>query len=242
MFFILPAVLTTTNEGMHLQTFVPLKFSQFYSVPTEKECLNLRFIICRSHIYIYNDKVVYPLSLSNIQMGEIDAEKIEFHLQDDRILSAAVCGQIPLIFSRTHGLVSITPGDFDSAEMMVNMTCASPEVFSPIAETSMREQSVLSTSVSNINEQNLYMYELDPDSIYSEFKDDVSQLKAAFIYRLKRNTTMCNTILNELLRNTVEPQTSGALIEAAQLDKYGFCNDFTLWNFGFNICFSIEWL
>lgn len=170
-------------------------------------------------------------------MGEIDAEKIEFHLQDDRILSAAVCGQIPLIFSRTHGLVSITPGDFDSAEMMVNMTCASPEVFSPIAETSMREQSVLSTSVSNINEQNLYMYELDPDSIYSEFKDDVSQLKAAFIYRLKRNTTMCNTILNELLRNTVEPQTSGTLIEAAQLDKYGFCNDFTLWNFCYNVRF-----
>lgn len=208
---------------MHLQSFVPLKLSQFYSVPTENECLSLRFIICRTHIYLYNEKVVYPLSLSNIQMGEIDAEKIEFHLQDDRILSAAVCGQIPLIFSRTHGLVSITPGDFDSAEMMVNMTCASPEVFSPVtsaaADSSLREQSVLSTSMSNVNEQHLYMYELDPDSIYSEFKDDVSQLKAAFIYRLKRNTAMCNTILNELLRNNVEPNTAGKLSEAAQLDR-----------------------
>ncbi|XP_061388320.1 nuclear pore complex protein Nup133 [Musca vetustissima] len=219
------AVLTTTNEGMHLQSFVPLKLSQFYSVSTENECMSLRFIICRTHIYIYNEKVVYPLSLANIQMGEIDAEKIEFHLQDDRILSAAVCGQIPLIFSRTHGLVSITPGDFDSAEMMVNMTSGSPDLFSPIAtaaavgDTSLREQSVLSTSMSNVNEQNLYMYELDPDSIYSEFKDDVSQLKAAFIYRLKRNTAMCNTILNELLRNNVEPNTAGKLSEAAQLDR-----------------------
>lgn len=200
---------------MRLLSFTPFKFSQFYSPSTENECISLRFIICRTHIYIYNDKVVYPLPLSNIQIGEIDAEKIEFHLQDDRILSAAVCTDIPLIFSRTHGLVSITPGDFDSSDMM-NASCTTPEVFSPMADTTLREQSVLSSSMSNINEQNLYMYELDPDSIYAEYKDDVSQLKAAFIYRLKRNTNMCNTILNELLRNVTEPSTTG---EAAQLDK-----------------------
>ncbi|XP_037820765.1 nuclear pore complex protein Nup133 [Lucilia sericata] len=209
------SVLSTSNEGMRLLSFTPFKFSHFYSVATENECLSLRFIICRTHIYIYNDKVVYPLPLANIQIGEIDAEKIEFHLQDDRILSAAVCANIPLIFSRTHGLVSITPGDFDSSDIM-NASCTTPEVFSPMGDTTLREQSVLSSSMSNINEQNLYMYELDPDSIYSEFKDEVSQLKAAFIYRLKRNTNMCNSILNDLLRNAAEPSTTG---EAAQLDK-----------------------
>lgn len=216
MLFAFLGVLSATSEGMRLLTFTPFKFSHFFSVATEKECLSLRFIICRSHIYIYNEKVVYPLPLSNIQIGEIDAEKIEFHLQDDRILSAAVCTNIPLIFSRTHGLVSITPGDFDSSDIM-NASCTTPEVFSPMADTVLREQSIVSSSMSNINEQNLYMYELDPDSIYSEFKDEVSQLKAAFIYRLKRNTSMCNTILNELLRNVNEPQATG---ETTQLDKY----------------------
>lgn len=200
---------------MQLLSFTPFKFSQFYSLTTENECLSLRFIICRTHIYIFSDKVVYPLPLANIQIGEIEAEKIEFHLQDDRILSAAVCANIPLIFSRTHGLLSITPGDFDSSDIM-NASCTTPEVYSPMVDNTLREQSVLSSSMSNINEQNLYIYDLDPDSIYSEFKDEVSQLKAAFIYRLKRNTNMCNSILSDLQRNATEPLTAG---EPPQLDK-----------------------
>ncbi|KAL9894750.1 LOW QUALITY PROTEIN: nuclear pore complex protein Nup133 [Glossina fuscipes fuscipes] len=212
------ATLSILNDFMGLQAFIPLKFSNFYSESTEKECLSPRFIISPTHIYIYNEKIVYPITLANIQMGENDAEKIEFHLQDDRILYAAVYAHIPLFFSRRHGLVSITPGDFDNSELP-NNTWTTSEVFSPAAEANLKEQTITSaTSTSNIDENNLYMYELDPDSIYSEFKDDVSQLKAAFIYRLKKND-MCNSILNDLLKNVAEPQTGGALSDANQLDK-----------------------
>ena len=214
----LSAVLVSCTEKMRLINFIPVKLSQYYSAATATDCQALRFIICRSHLYLYNDRVVYPLSLSNTGITEIESEKIEFHMQDDRILCAAVCSQIPLFFSRTHGLVCVTPSDFDSSDFLNMSTCNSPDVFvstptlSGDVLSTMREHTVLS-------ESNLYMYELDPDAMFNEFKDEVSQMKAAFVYHLKRNNNMSNNILTELLKQTVEATQNAALGEVKQLDK-----------------------
>ncbi|XP_004536057.1 nuclear pore complex protein Nup133 [Ceratitis capitata] len=216
------AIITSENEGMKLQSFIPLKLTQFYNLGTEKDCYNLRFIVTRTHLFFYTDKYIYPLNLSNPAIAEMEAEKIEFHLQDDRILNAAICGQLPLFFSRTHGLVCVTPGDFDTLDFMNSSfamvgngtTAADISNLSPMGA----DTSALFTS--QINESNLYMFDLDPDAMYNEFKDEVSQLKAAFIYRLKHNNNMCNTILNELLRNMAEGQTgSTGVVDANQLDR-----------------------
>ncbi|XP_011189128.2 nuclear pore complex protein Nup133 [Zeugodacus cucurbitae] len=217
------AIITSEAEAMKLQNFIPLKLAQFYNLGTEKECHNLRFIVTSTHLFFYTDKYIYPLNLSNPAIAEMEAEKIEFHLQDDRILNAAICGQLPLFFSRTHGLVCVTPGDFDTIEFM-----NSSYSFGPNANTAADlnnlsslaiDQSALYNS-SQINESNLYMFDLDPDAMYNEFKDEVSQLKAAFIYRLKHNNNMSNTILNELLRNMSENQAaSTGSADANQLDR-----------------------
>lgn len=219
--FTITAVLSSGTECMRLSNFIPLKLSQYYSAATAQECQSLRFIICRSHMYLYSDRVVYPLNLGNSGVSEIETEKIEFHLQDDRIMCAAVCSQIPLFFSRTHGLVSVSPGDFDSSDFLNMSSCNSPDVFVSTPTfggelmNSMRDQTLLS-------ESNLYMYELDPDAMYNEFKDEVSQMKAAFVYHLKRNTNMSNIILQELLRQTLEGTQTAALGEVSQLDRYLF--------------------
>lgn len=47
------------------------------------------------------------------------------------------------------------------------------------------------------NDGNLTMYELNPDEI-SRNADDISQLKAAFIYHLKKNSAKSFAILSEL--------------------------------------------
>lgn len=51
-----------------------------------------------------------------MQSGVDNTEKIEFPTQSDKILAAAVYNQIPIFFSRLHGLVSISSSDFDNAD------------------------------------------------------------------------------------------------------------------------------
>ncbi|XP_036324275.1 nuclear pore complex protein Nup133 [Rhagoletis pomonella] len=213
------AILASEAEGMKLQSFIPLKLTQFYNIGTEKDCHNLRFIVTRTHLFFYTDKYIYPLNLANPAIAEMEAEKIEFHLQDDRILNAAVCGHLPLFFSRSLGLLCVTPGDFDTMDFLNSSYTMGP---SAIDITGMSPMGLDQSADFNsqYNESNLFMLDLDPDALYNEFKDEVSQLKAAFIYRLKHNNNMCNTILNDLLRNISEGQTgSKALPDANQLDR-----------------------
>ncbi|XP_016974510.1 nuclear pore complex protein Nup133 [Drosophila rhopaloa] len=205
-------------ENMLLESFTPLKINKFFSAKTEEDCLSLRFVVGSSHIYLYTPKVVYPLHLSNsVPTAELEAEKIEFHLHDDRILSAAICNQMPLFFSRTHGLVSITPGDFDGTEMMNMSSCNTPDLFAPNsfnASFGAPDQSAINGSTNN-----LHLFELDPDEVYNELCDEVGQLKAAFLYHLKRNNNMIKTIVGELLRSVAGADPNGAPMDAYKLDR-----------------------
>jgi len=203
---------------MHLESFTPLKINKFFSAKTEEDCLSLRFVVGSSHIYLYTPKVVYPLHLSNsVPTAELEAENIEFLLHDDRILSAAICSQLPLFFSRTHGLVSITPGDFDGSEMMNMSSCNTPDLYAPTsfnASFGVPDQSAITGSTNN-----LHLFELDPDEMYNELCDEVGQLKAAFLYHLKRNNNMVKTIVGELLRSVTGADPNGAPMDAYKLDR-----------------------
>ncbi|XP_033243531.1 nuclear pore complex protein Nup133-like [Drosophila miranda] len=214
------AVASVQANSILLESFTPLKLNKFYNAKTKEDCVSLRFIIGSSHIYLYTPKVVYPLLLENaVPTAELEAEKIEFHLHDDRILCAAVCSRLPLFFSRTHGLVSITPGDFDANELHNMSTCNTPDLFEPamLGSFSAPDQSALSAVTGSSN--NLHMFELDPDELYSDRRDEVGQLKAAFVYHLKRNNSMVKTIIGELLRTVNEPDQCGAPLDAYKLDR-----------------------
>lgn len=203
---------------MHLECFTPLKLNKFFNNKTAQECLSVRIIVGPSHMYLYTPKVVYPLLLSNgSPTAEIEAEKVEFHLHDDRILSAAICSHLPLFFSRTHGLVSITPGDFDSTDLLNMSSCNTPDLFAPIsfnATFSAQDQSVLGDSTNN-----LPLFQLDPDDVYNELNNEVGQLKAAFLYKLKRNNNMVNTILADLMESINDTDQHGAPLDAYKLDR-----------------------
>lgn len=41
-----------------------------------------------------------------------EPDTIEFLGHGDRILGGAVCGNVPVFFSKIHGLVSVLPSDF----------------------------------------------------------------------------------------------------------------------------------
>jgi len=63
------------------------------------------------------------------------------------------------------------------------------------------------------------MYQLDPDDVYSELNNEVGQLKAAFLYRLKRNNNMVNTIIADLMDSVTETDPKGGPLDAYKLDR-----------------------
>lgn len=62
------------------------------------------------------------------------------------------------------------------------------------------EHSFLSASNANLdNPSNLSMYDLNPDDVYD--KEEKNQMKAAFIYHLKKNFEKTTEILSQLMDN-----------------------------------------
>lgn len=179
--------------------------------------MNFKFIVCRGIAYVYGERIILPTVIqanTPMQAPIDDVEKLEFHTQDDRLIAAENIGNLPLFFSRLHGVVCVTPSDFEAdffnSSVNVSMSNISmmSEVFSPIASIPADVSSILSPNTTNIG--NLTAYELDPEEIRERSKDSVSQFKAAFIYHLKRNSAMCHTILNEMFKDAT-PQVDSKL-------------------------------
>lgn len=200
-------------EGFQLKDFQLIRYKAFFSQQQTNAFMNFRFIICRGMAYLYSDRIILPVLIqtnAQLQPPIDDVEKIEFHSQDDRLIAAENVGNLPLFFSRMHGMVCVTPSDFEpdylSNSVNVSMTNVSlmSEVLSPIVDAS----SILSPQTTNAG--NLTLFDLDPEEIRERNKDAVSQLKAAFIYHLKRNSAMCHTILNEMFKE-MTPQTDSKL-------------------------------
>lgn len=197
-----------------MKDFQLIRFKSFYSHQQVNAFLQFKFIICRGMAYVYHDRLIIPIIITSnapIQAPGDDIEKIEFHQQEDRLLAARNIGNLPLFFSRLHGIVCLTSSDFEPDYMnssvnvsTANLSTAIGDIFSPQAPTTMDISNILSPNTTNAG--NLIMFELDPEEIREKNKDTVSQLKAAFIHHLKRNSSQCQTILNALFKTSNEGQ------------------------------------
>lgn len=58
-----------------------------------------------------------------------------------------------------------------------------------------------SQTIHNETATNLTIYDINPEDVYN-LHDSISQIKAAFIYHLKKNTTKCLGIINQLFANS----------------------------------------
>lgn len=138
-------------------------------------------------------------------------EKIEFHLQDDRLIAAESVGGLPLFFSRIHGVVCVSPSDFEpdffNNSMNVsnaNLSAMGGDVFTPMQSQTMLMDTSNILAPNTTNTGNLSMFALDPEEIRENNRDVASQFKAAFIYHLKRNPAMCQKILGEMFGKSID--------------------------------------
>lgn len=202
------------SDGFQLKDFQLIRYKTFLSHQQPNDFLSFKFIICRGMAYIYNERAILPVVIqanTPLQPPVDDMEKIEIHTPDDRLIAAENVGNLPLFFSRLHGVVCVTPSDFepDFFNNSVNVSMSNVSVMSEVFSPSPPDVSnILSPSTTNVG--NLTVYDLDPEEIRERGKDAVSQFKAAFIYHLKRNSAMCHTILNEMFKD-VTPTIDGKL-------------------------------
>ncbi|KAG5672648.1 hypothetical protein PVAND_002761 [Polypedilum vanderplanki] len=206
-------------DNFQIKDLQLVRYKIFYNHQQQNLFVKFKFIICRGMAYIYSDRLIIPVIIQHntpLQPPIDDIEKIEFHLQDDRLLAAENIAGLPLFFSRIHGIVCVTPSDFEpdflNSSMNVSTTNLSTvgniDVFSP-QMTVHDASNILSPSTTNTG--NLSVYSLDPEQIRENNRDVVSQLKAAFIYHLKRNSSMCHQIINELFGKHDGRQTDSEL-------------------------------
>jgi nuclear pore complex protein Nup133 len=191
------------DDGYHIKDVQLIRYKTFHSNQLRNIFTDFKFILCRGMAYIYCDRVIIPIVVqeNSPMLPPIDEiEKIEIHTQDDRLISAKNVGNMPLFFSLLNGIVCVTPSDFAdefiNASVNISMSQSMVVDYAPAPISQHENSSILAPGTTNVG--NLTMFDLDPEEIRERNKDAVSQFKASFIYHLKRNNGMCQTIINEM--------------------------------------------
>ncbi|XP_047994365.1 nuclear pore complex protein Nup133 [Leguminivora glycinivorella] len=107
-------------------------------------------------------------------------EYIDVASEGDRILGATICNGQPLLFSRKHGVLALTSAETVSANVSV---CESP---------------MGSPCPSDMYDGNLSLYEIDPHEVSMVTTDACGKLKTAFLFHLRRDTSACRDIVQDL--------------------------------------------
>ncbi|KAL7299771.1 hypothetical protein TKK_0007518 [Trichogramma kaykai] len=179
---------TLTNS---FKWFVPVKVgSIYYGDDIESTIHSYRFIISGWEIIVYNKHNVHVVS----NLSEYEQEKIDLIRGDDSVLGGALCSGTPVLFTKNHGLITISPTDFSNQDF--NQSYADVNASVDLNGTSnmsiLPEQFVTLISNEEINEM-LYC------------TDGGKQLQAAFLLSVRNNKEQCDDILSELFPMQEEP-------------------------------------
>ncbi|XP_052864954.1 nuclear pore complex protein Nup133 [Anopheles cruzii] len=208
--YALMTIIFEADATFTLKETTIMRYQGFYSAERLAELIDFRFIANRSIAYVYNERCIFPVALTGSGGSESppseEVEKIEFHAREDTILIGNCFQNTPLFFTRLNGMLVVTPSDFDPSDMF-NTSIAS-DVFTPnvslAADSTVLLQQSMMFAPATTNAGNLVLFELDPDELAAsadEQQDPVHQLKAAFIYHIKRNTGAADELIGSLLES-----------------------------------------
>lgn len=197
--------LNLNENSLSIANICVIKATRYFTGDANDENLKMKFILNRSVAYVYGERFIYEVLLHvDLKNGVENTEKIELPTQTDEIMAAVIYKQIPIFFSRIHGFVSVSSSDFDGFDL-VNQNVTGADVLD-----------ASHISVHNETAANLTIYDINPDEVYCA-DDIISQMKAAFIYHLKKNNTKCASILQQLLSDSkVAAELDKVVIKIAQ--------------------------
>ncbi|XP_063850979.1 nuclear pore complex protein Nup133-like isoform X1 [Scylla paramamosain] len=179
-----------TTPPTTVNNFSVLKHSEYYQESAENVLLAQRFLLCGTTAYIYNKNTVLCVSA----VGEGDSgDRVEFSGAGDSILGVGRSQRLPLFFSATHGIVSITP------------TAANTSTLGGMVNESMTEE------VSRLTEGlNLSL------GVWTEGgadQDKTTRLQAAFLHYNKGNVAQSQLLLDELFPGSDTSQLDSAVLQ-----------------------------
>ncbi|XP_069672597.1 nuclear pore complex protein Nup133 isoform X3 [Periplaneta americana] len=179
----------SVNPPARFSTFFPLKNTGFYREEDEEELLSYQFLLVEQSAFLYNQKEV--LAVSAVAFSD-EPDNIEFLGPGDRVLGGAVCGNVPVFFSKNHGLISISPSDFSPHDVNSSMS------FSEAPGTLDITGSQFSEGI------NISMTEVELEELTIN-KDTATQMRVAFIHYIKKNLSQSESIVNEIFPPEEEP-------------------------------------
>ncbi|KMQ88267.1 nuclear pore complex protein nup133 [Lasius niger] len=185
---LLPLIDTTLSYSF--KWFIPVKIDPllFYHNDIESTLVSYHFVLCGWEAIIYNQHNVLVINTAS----EIEQDKIDLvRGGEDSILGGAICSATPVLFTKSVGLVSITPVDFAVQDFNVGYTDAttSMDYSYKVNQTAQNF-----STISNDELQDMYCS-----------SDMTTQLRAAFLLSLRQNKMQCNEVLSQLFSLQEDP-------------------------------------
>ncbi|XP_049818107.1 nuclear pore complex protein Nup133 isoform X2 [Aethina tumida] len=195
-----------TQAPTSIRNFMLLKISSMYNEDNPGDALLYRFLYCGNQVYLYNQKSI------TVVKQQQDPDVLEFNSPKDFLLGGSICVNTPVFFSRNSGLVSVSSNEFNCDLLNVSQNVS----LLAVADTSSNE----SVGITN---NNLSVYNMDPEELYEAYKDSLSQLKAAFIFYVQNQQGACEEILSVLYPiETTSTPTIDSLLDKTVIK---ICND-----------------
>ncbi|XP_045777075.1 nuclear pore complex protein Nup133 [Maniola jurtina] len=123
------------------------------------------------------------------------AEYVDVSAEADRILGAAFCDGLPLLFSRKHGVLLLRAAEPGPQHHHTPSLCDSP---------------MGSPCPSDMYDSNLALYEIDPHEVSAMSTDAVGKLKSAFLFHVRGDASSAARLTAELFPRT-EPHSDAPL-------------------------------
>ncbi|XP_012233561.2 nuclear pore complex protein Nup133 [Linepithema humile] len=186
---LLPLAGTTLSNAF--KWFIPIKIDPllFFHNDIESTLVSYHFVLCGWEAIVYNRHNVLVVNIAS----EVEQDKIDLvRGGEDSILGGAICSATPVLFTKSVGLVSITPVDFAAQDFNAGYTdtTMSMDYTYKVNQTAQN----FSTLISNDELQDMYCS-----------SDMIMQLRAAFLLSLRQNKTQCDEILSQLFPLQEEP-------------------------------------
>ncbi|GLH11927.1 Nuclear pore complex protein Nup133 [Gryllus bimaculatus] len=187
--YALGKIATESSEApTKFATFCPLKNTTgFYRKEQDADVNSYQFLSLGQSAYLYNQKAI--LAVSSTASYNEDTDVIEFMGSGDRLLGAALCGNVPVFFSKIYGLVSVSPADISPHDLL-NSSMSMSDV-----------RSASDITISQLSETGLNITVTEAElSEFTVNKDMTTRLKAAFLHYIKnrKDHSESEQILREL--------------------------------------------
>ncbi|XP_075387887.1 nuclear pore complex protein Nup133 isoform X1 [Tenrec ecaudatus] len=187
------SVVTVEDDGYQGSGAISVEVTQYNPPFQSEDLINCRLVVpnfSNQTAYLYTENELYVSSTGNGRFS-LPREKISFGSQADSVLGAGSCGGVPIIFTRTNGLMSVM--------LRENVSVLAEDI----------EDSLASSITRPSNENMVFETTIKNEIIAQE--DKTKLLKAAFLQYCRKDLGHAQVMVDELFSSHPDLQSNSEL-------------------------------